>query len=224
MAEDGNVLELREVAKAYAGGPPVIDIARFELPRASRMVLAGESGSGKTTFLNLVSGILDPDRGEVLIDGVDMVKLSGRARDAHRGEKIGFVFQTFNLLQGFTAIDNLRVAMLFGRTPRGERRSRAEHLLERVGLKEHLDKKPGQLSVGQQQRVGIARALVNKPPLVLADEPAAQLDKANAERVIALLKEVCEEHKAALLVVAHDQIVLDQFDKVVQIQELNRKP
>jgi ABC-type lipoprotein export system ATPase subunit len=219
------VLELRNVRKAYGnGGPPVIDIASFELERSAQVVLAGESGSGKTTFLNLVSGILDPDAGEIRIDGVDIVQLSGRARDAFRGAKVGFVFQTFNLLQGFTALDNVLVALMFGGAPRAERRSRAEHLLERVGLQEHMRKRPAQLSVGQQQRVGIARALVNRPALVLADEPSAQLDRANAERVLDLLKEVCRESGAALLVVAHDQVVFDRFERVVQIGELNRKP
>ncbi len=219
-----HVLELRNVRKGYGNGAPVVDIASFTLERASRMVLAGESGSGKTTFLNLVSGILDPDAGEILVDGADLAKLSGRARDSYRGRKIGFVFQTFNLLQGFSALDNLLVAMMWGATPRSERRSRAEHLLERVGLKDHLQKRPAQLSVGQQQRVGIARALVNLPVLVLADEPSAQLDRSNAERVLDLLKEVCRESGAALLVVAHDALVFERFEKVVQIADLNRKP
>ena len=219
-----NVLELRNVRKGYGNGAPVVDIESFALERASRMVLAGESGSGKTTFLNLVSGILDPDAGEILLDGSDLAKLPGRARDAYRGRKIGFVFQTFNLLQGFTAIDNLQVAMMWGATPRPERRTRAEHLLDRVGLKDHLGKRPAQLSVGQQQRVGIARALVNRPVLVLADEPSAQLDRSNAERVLDLLKEVCRESGAALLVVAHDALVFERFEKVVQIADLNRKP
>lgn len=202
----------------------MIDIPSFDLARRGQMVLAGESGSGKTTFLNLVAGILDPDEGEIRIDGVDIAKLPGRERDAYRGRKVGFVFQTFNLLQGFTALDNLLVALMFGGVPRAERRSRAEHLLERVGLRDHMRKRPAQLSVGQQQRVGIARALVNRPALVLADEPSAQLDRANAERVLDLLKEICRESEAALLVVAHDQLVFDRFERVVQIADLNRKP
>ncbi len=215
------VLQLRGVRKAYDPANPVIDIADFTLTRGEQVAIAGPSGSGKTTFLNLVSGILDPDAGEVLINGTDIGKLSGGQRDLFRGRNIGFVFQTFNLLQGLTALDNLRVAMMFGAKPPGEHASRARHLLERVGLADHLNKRPAQLSVGQQQRVGIARALVNEPPLVLADEPAAQLDPANAENVVELLKEICREGRHTLIAVAHDPIVLGHF-RTIQMKELSR--
>jgi putative ABC transport system ATP-binding protein len=216
------VLELRGVRKGYdAAATPILNIPDFTVRRGEQLALAGESGSGKTTFLNLVSGILDPDQGEIFIDGTDITRLSGRERDIFRGRKIGFVFQTFNLLQGLTALDNLRVALMFGDRPRHEHDVRARHLLERVGLADHMHKCPAQLSVGQQQRVGIARALVNEPPLVLADEPAAQLDHANAENVVRLLKEICEEGKHTLIAVAHDPVVLGHF-KTLQIKELSR--
>jgi putative ABC transport system ATP-binding protein len=215
------VLELRNVRKGF-GGTPVIDIPRFELRKGEQLVLAGPSGTGKTTFLNLVSGILDPDQGEILVDGTDITRLPAGGRDIYRGMKIGFVFQTFNLLQGFSALDNLMVAMMFGSVPRADRPSRARQLLERVGLADHMSKRPAQLSVGQQQRVGIARALVNRPPLVLADEPAAQLDQANAENVVRLLQEVCAEGGHTLLVVAHDQVVMSRFTKIIQMSELSK--
>lgn len=212
------VLELRGVRKGYDAAASIINIDRFAVRRGEQIALAGPSGSGKTTFLNLVSGILDPDAGEILVDGVDLGKLSGRERDIYRGRKIGFVFQTFNLLQGLTALENLQVAQMFGN---GKSKERAVQLLDRVGLAEHMHKRPAQLSVGQQQRVGIARALVNEPPLVLADEPAAQLDHANAENIVRLLKDVCREGGHTLIVVAHDQLVLGQF-KTIQMKELSR--
>jgi putative ABC transport system ATP-binding protein len=215
------VLELRSLRKGYDPAHPVIDIAQFRVHRGEQIALAGPSGSGKTTLLNLISGILDPDQGEVLVDGVDITTLPGRSRDLYRGKKIGFVFQTFNLLQGFTAFENLLAALMFGGRPKSEHPARARLLLERVGLADHMHRRPAQLSVGQQQRVGLARALVNDPPLVLADEPAAQLDQANAENVVRLLRDMCLEGRNTLIVVAHDQVVLSQF-RTLQMKEISR--
>lgn len=211
------VLALKNVRKAF-GEVTVLDIRDFAVSRGEHLAIAGPSGAGKTTLLNIISGLLDPDEGEVCIDGTDITKLSGRRRDRFRGAKIGFVFQTFNLLQGFTALENLLVALMFGPLPRREHEARAREMLQRVGLADHMHKRPAQLSVGQQQRVAIARALVNRPPLVLADEPAAQLDEQNARSAVSLLKEVCEG--VTLLVVAHDPVVLGAFPKTIDIRGL----
>src|SRR5690606_31877740 len=132
----------------------------------------GTSGSGKTTFLNLIAGILRADSGRVLVDGEEMTGRSESARDALRARTLGYVFQTFNLLQGYTAVENVLLGMLFGK---GADRAYAEHLLERVGLADRMAYRPSQLSVGQQQRVAVARALANRPKLVLADEPTGNL-------------------------------------------------
>jgi putative ABC transport system ATP-binding protein len=220
--KNGLVLAIRDVRKGF-GSVPVLSIDNFELNRGEQVAIAGPSGAGKTTFLNLVSGILDCDKGSVLVDGTDITKLSGRQRDAFRGSKIGIVFQTFNLLQGFSALNNLMVALLFGKIPKRDHETRAMELLRRVGLADYKHRKPAELSVGQQQRIAIARALANNPPLILADEPAAQLDAANAENVINLLKQTCREGNHTLIVVAHDQIVLSKFEKVIDIREFASK-
>ncbi len=216
--KNGAVLSLQNVRKSF-GNVPILSIKNFEVRRGDQLAVAGPSGAGKTTFLNLISGILNCDQGSILVDGLDITKLSGRARDVYRGGKIGIVFQTFNLLQGFSVLDNLLVALMFGDLPRKDHEERANDLLSRVGLADYKHRKPGELSVGQQQRVAIARALVNNPPLILADEPAAQLDAVNAENVIHLLQETCREGNHTLIVVAHDQLVLNQFKTVVDIRE-----
>lgn len=217
------IVKLTRVVKRYApDAPPVLCIPSFELARGAQVALAGPSGTGKTTLLNVIAGILAPDEGEVEVDGVALSSLSGAALDRFRGTRIGLVFQTFNLLQGFTALQNVMIPMMFGTTPRRDHESRARRLLERVQMLEHANLRPSQLSVGQQQRVAIARALANDPPLILADEPAAQLDEQNARNAIELLKEVCTEARRTLLVVAHDHLVLSQFSDEVDIRDFKQ--
>lgn len=169
-----------------------------------------ESGSGKTTFLNLIAGILAADSGTVTIDGVEMTALSESRRDRLRADKLEYIFQTFNLLQGYTVLENVMLGMSFG--PRGADRAHAREVLGRVGLGHRLDHFPRQLSTGQQQRVAVARALANRPKLVLADEPTGNLDRKHAGEALALIREVCREHAAALLLVSHDEEVLGQFE------------
>src|SRR6185503_15331563 len=148
------------------------------LAAGAQLALRGESGSGKTTFLNLIAGILAPDSGRVMIDEAEMTALTEPRRDRLRAAKLGYIFQTFNLLQGFTVLENVMLGMSFG--PRGADRAHAREILKRVGLGERLHHFPRQLSTGQQQRVAVARALVNRPKLVLADEPTGNLDRRNA--------------------------------------------
>ena len=198
----------------------IVDVTSFELAAGAQVALRGESGSGKTTFLNLVAGILAPDRGRVVIDGEDMTALSEPRRDRLRAAKLGYIFQTFNLLQGFTVMENVILGMSFG--PRGADRAHARQILERVGLGHRLEHFPGQLSSGQQQRVAVARALANRPKLVLADEPTGNLDRKHARESLALIGEVCREHGAALLLVSHDESVLSLFEARQDFLELNR--
>jgi ABC-type lipoprotein export system ATPase subunit len=155
----------------------------------------------------------------VVLNGADIAALDEAGRDRARAENLGYIFQTFNLLQGYSALENVLLGMLFGP---GADRSRARELLERVGLKERLDYLPRQLSVGQQQRVAVARALANKPKLVLADEPTGNLDQRNAREALALIRQCCKESGAALLLVSHDRDVLAQFDNVKDLAEINR--
>ncbi len=205
------------VRKGY-NGTPVLSIGRLEIPKGAQWVITGRSGSGKTTFLNLLAGILTPDAGTVTVAGTPINLLPEARRDRFRAEKIGFVFQTFNLLQGFTALENVLLGMLFARKTD---RARGESLLDRVGLKDRMGYRPSELSVGQQQRVAIARALANRPELILADEPTGNLDPKTGESVIGLLKEVCREGGETLVVVTHQPQVMQSFKDVTDLSCLS---
>ena len=207
------------VRKAF-NGTPVLSIDRLDIPKGAQWIITGSSGSGKTTFLNLVSGILTPDAGTVTVAGTEITRLPEAARDRFRAEKIGFVFQTFNLLQGFTALENVLLGMLFA--DRVDR-ARAESLLDRVGLKDKRDQTPDALSVGQQQRVAIARAIANKPEILLADEPTGNLDPKTGDSIIGLLKEVCGENGTTLLCVTHQPQVMQSFKDVTDLTCLSGK-
>jgi len=197
----------------------VLDVPRFELAERAEIALRGRSGAGKTTLLNVIAGILKPDEGRVVVGGEDLARLGEARRDAHRARTLGYVFQTFNLLQGYTALENVLLGMMFGP---GADKAFAESLLIELGLADRLRYRPGQLSVGQQQRVALARALANRPQLVLADEPTGNLDPERAGEALELLRRLCREHGAALLVVSHDRSVLETFAEVVELHAINR--
>ena len=185
-----------------------------------RVIVVGTSGSGKTTFLHLIAGILAADEGRIVIDGEAVAALGESQRDRARAARIGYIFQTFNLRQGYTVLENVVLGMSFG--PGGVDRARARALLERVGLGHRLHHFPRQLSTGQQQRVAVARALANRPKLVLADEPTGNLDRAHGREALTLIREACREAGAALLLVSHDPEVLAQFEQVRDFSEINR--
>lgn len=216
------VLEISNLQKSFLTPDgkrrDVVSIGDFSLEERDHVALRGESGSGKTTFLNLIAGILKSDSGRLVVAGREMSGLAESERDRHRATSIGYIFQTFNLLQGYTCLENVLLGMSFGR---GADRDYAERLLHRVGLREHLNHRPRQLSTGQQQRVAVARALANRPKLVLGDEPTGNLDHANARQVLALIRETCRENGAALLLVSHEREALDQFDQVRDFHQLN---
>jgi ABC-type lipoprotein export system ATPase subunit len=217
------MLEVGDLRKGFTGPDgmrtEVVNVGRFSLAAGEERALRGESGCGKTTFLNLVSGILAADSGSVLIDGTDMAALPEPRRDRLRAAKLGYIFQTFNLLQGFTVLENVILGMSFSGS--GPDPVRARQLLERVGLGHRLDHFPRQLSTGQQQRVAVARALANRPALVLADEPTGNLDPRNARESLALIRDACRENGASLLLVSHDEAVLAQFSQVLDFASLN---
>ena len=196
----------------------MVDVDKFSLDLSEFCGMRGESGSGKTTFLHLLAGILSPDDGLIELEGQNTVDLNSADKDSLRAGTIGYVFQSFNLLQGFSCIENLKLAMSFGSN---YDESYAEGLLEKVGLAHRLSYKPSQLSIGQQQRVALARALVNKPKLVLADEPTGNLDSKNANNAINLLCELCQETDTALLVVSHDERVVSNFERQIDWNEIN---
>lgn len=217
-------LELRNVTKTYrepgGGRLPVLNVNHFQMAAGEQVVLVGSSGGGKTTLLNIIAGITAADGGEVLVGGTDLVKLPEAARDRFRAERIGYVFQTFNLLPAFTALENVLLGMSFG----GKRadRARAIKLLERVGLGHRLHHQPSQMSVGEQQRTSVARALANVPRLLLADEPTANVDAANQQTILELLRDSCREHNVALLLVTHAPEVANQFERVEKLADFNR--
>jgi ABC-type lipoprotein export system ATPase subunit len=210
--------QLRKSFFDHGAARHVIQVDRFELAAAQEVAIAGESGSGKSTFLNVIAGIVNADSGRVVLDGQDVTQLKEAARDRWRAANIGYVFQSFNLLQGYTCLENVLLAMAFGP---GANKTRAEELLNRVGLGDRLHERPRRLSWGQQQRVAVARALANRPKLVLADEPTGNLDARNAAEVISLIRETCHEVGSALLLVSHDRDVLAHFSSVQSMAEIN---
>ena len=218
-----SVLEIKGLKKSFLNYEdhvvPVVNVDHFTLQSKEHIGIEGLSGSGKTTFLNLIAGILQPDEGQIVFEGQDVAFLSESRRDLWRAQHIGYVFQTFNLLQGYTALENVMLGMAFGK---GVDHDFAHALLKRVNLTKHTHYKPRQMSIGQQQRVAVARALANKPQLVLADEPTGNLDRTHAEETIALIQEVCAENGAALLLVSHDHGILGKFKKTVNMSQINK--
>jgi ABC-type lipoprotein export system ATPase subunit len=219
----GDLLEISDLVRSFTAPDgeltTIVDIPRFVLGAQEHVAVHGASGSGKTTFLNLIAGILQADRGRILLNGHDLTTLSESARDRLRARTLGYVFQNFNLLQGYTALENVLLGMMFGP---GIDVKHANHLLDRVGLSHRLTYKPSQLSIGQQQRVAVARALANRPKLVLADEPTGNLDQHHANDALVLIREVCRENGAALLIVSHDPAVLAAFSRREDLATLNR--
>ncbi|HQL48647.1 MAG TPA: ABC transporter ATP-binding protein [Holophaga sp.] len=210
---------MRNITRTYELGGERAGVFGVSLAVAAGTVaaLAGPSGSGKTTLLQ-VAGLLDvPDEGEVLLEGRLISNLPERERCALRLERLGFVFQSFNLVPVLDALENVMLPLQLAGRP--EARERAEHLLARVGLADRRHHRPGQLSGGQQQRVAIARALANDPKVVLADEPTAALDHAHGEPLLDLMARLARETGAAFLIASHDPMVLDRADEVHRLRD-----
>jgi putative ABC transport system ATP-binding protein len=175
----------------------------------STLLITGDSGKGKTTYLHLLAGLLQPTSGEILIDKTDLVSLSEKKTDRYRGKNIGVVFQKSYFIAALTVLENLQMASWLATGKKHTKR--AKKLLEQLGIENQASKLPAQLSIGQQQRVSIARALMNEPKVLLADEPTSSLDDKNAEKVIDLLTSLSKEYKAALLIVTHDNRIKEKF-------------
>jgi len=218
------MLLLENVRKSYrepnGNTLSILDIAQLELAAGEQVVLRGRSGCGKTTLLNCISGLTTIDTGRVVIGGTNVGELPEVSRDRFRAQNIGFVFQTFNLLPAFSALENVMLGMTF--TGQKKDAGRAEKLLTDIGLGHRLTHKPASLSVGEQQRVAVARALANQPKLLLADEPTANVDPAHQQQVIDLLRTACKQENVAMLLVTHSPEVSNQFDRVEQLEEINR--
>jgi putative ABC transport system ATP-binding protein len=218
------MLHLKDIQKSFrqpdGAALPVLDVPEFHVAAGEQMVLMGRSGSGKTTLLHVIAGISRPDAGRVRIDDFDLTLMSEAECDRFRAERIGYVFQTFNLLPGFSALENVLLSMRFA--GRQVDKGRARGLLQRVGLEHRVTHRPTQLSVGEQQRVAVARALANKPRLLLADEPTANVDAGHQQQVLDLLRATCREEGVALVVVTHAPEVAGQFERVERLEAFNR--
>ena len=219
-------LDIHELRFRYAGMPstdPVVDIPSLKLDRAEQMLLKGRSGSGKSTLLYLIAGLMEPQGGQVLINGKNVHQLQGEKRDLFRGRTIGMIFQTFNLLQGFTALENVLAALMFSDLPPQHHRERATALLDSLGI-DRPNQFVERLSIGQQQRVAVARAVACEPTLVLADEPTASLDPENADAAMDLILNACIETGAALLCTSHDPSLASRFGRCVDLSRLRVEP
>ncbi len=210
--------------EATGGRLPVVQVADFHLQAGEQVALVGTSGAGKTTFLHLLAGILTADEGAITytLNGAatEIMALKEAQRDRFRGQHIGYIFQTHHLLPGLTALENVQLGMSF--TGRAASAEWARHLLEAVGLGERMKYKPGKLSVGQQQRVAVARAVSNRPQIVLADEPTGSLDAPNAAATLELIRRLCGETGAALLLVTHDARIAGRLQRQVRWEELSQ--
>lgn len=189
----------------------------LEIYRGERVAVIGPSGSGKSTLLGLMGGLDAPTSGTVEIDGVDITRLSEARLTEIRNEKIGFVFQFFNLVPTLTALENVMLPLEFARRQQFNPRQRARELLDLLGLKDRLNHRPSQLSGGQQQRVAIARALANNPPLLMADEPTGNLDTESGKMVLMALEKVQEEMGTTIIVVTHDPQIASQMERIFRL-------
>ena len=219
---DKSVLSCRNLGKSYEEGPQTVEVlanVELELLPGERVAIVGSSGSGKSTLLNMLGGLDTPSKGSVWLAGEELSALNEKARGLLRNRALGFVYQFHHLLPEFTALENVCMPLLIGKTPIAEVRQRATALLQRVGLGQRLAHKPAELSGGERQRVAIARALVNKPGLVMLDEPTGNLDSHTAQGIQDLMLELSTSMRTAFLVVTHDMSLARQMDRVLHLQE-----
>ena len=208
--------------KSYVLGATAIGALRgvdLAIQRGEFVALMGPSGCGKTTLLNLIGATDLPSRGRLRVDGVDLLGLSDDQLADLRRDRLGIVFQFYNLIPTLTARENVEIPMQFKGTASGERRTRALSLLQRVGLKDRAEHKPAELSGGEQQRVSIARALANEPVLVLLDEPTGDLDSATGQEIITLLRDLNTRDHVTLVIATHDASIAEQSSRVVRLRD-----
>ncbi|MFW9917001.1 MAG: ABC transporter ATP-binding protein [Candidatus Thorarchaeota archaeon] len=219
--KNGKILEITDLVKTYALGTPnevhALRGINLEVHKGEMLAIMGPSGCGKTTLLNMI-GMLDRyTSGRILLEGVDIARLTDKEMADTRRDRIGFIFQLFNLFDFLTAIQNVMVPLLLQRLPASEARRRATMILREVGLGGRLNHRPGELSGGQQQRVAIARSLVTEPALILGDEPTGDLDTATSEDIMHLFRRINKEKNQTLLLVTHSPWIASQCDATVHL-------
>jgi putative ABC transport system ATP-binding protein len=210
------------LARTFQVGETKVEALRgvnLEVSQGQFVALAGPSGSGKSTFLNLVGGLDRPTGGELWIDGIELGASKEKVLTEHRRQRVGFVFQSFNLLPRLTALENVALPLIFTGVAERERLARARELLVQVGLGDRIDHRPTQLSGGEQQRVAIARALVGRPAIVLADEPTGNLDSVTGREIMALLRELNRDQSVTLLLVTHDLEAAAFAGRVIRMRD-----
>ena len=217
-----SLIEVRNLKKSYPLGDINLNILKginVNIENGEFVAIMGPSGSGKSTFMNILGCLDKPSSGKYILDGVDIGKLSPDKLAEIRNRKIGFVFQGFNLLSRTSSIENVELPMIYAGVPAEERQARAKKALEKVGLRERMHHQPSQLSGGQQQRAAIARALITRPAVVLADEPTGNLDHQNSVEVFRLLREAAAQQHQTVVYVTHDQGLAAQADRVLRMQD-----
>jgi putative ABC transport system ATP-binding protein len=215
------MIELRKVRRIFGNGRAVAALDGLDLTIPGRTMLAvmGPSGSGKSTLLHLLGGLDRPTEGQVLLDGVDLGSLDEEARTRLRRDRIGIIFQFFNLLPSLSALENVELPLLLAAVPRQESASRAREAIAMVGLSARVDHLPDALSGGERQRVAIARAVVTRPALLLADEPTGNLDSATGEEILDLLRGIHRRSGATVVIVTHDDRIASRCDRIVRLRD-----
>jgi len=216
------IVECVGVKKTYQQGKVAVDALRgidLSVDRGEFIALAGPSGSGKTTVLNLMGGLDDITQGRIVVDGQDITRLKSSQLADMRLHKIGFVFQSYNLVPVLSAVENVEFVMMLQGIPRSERLKRSHAILEEVGLGDLMVRRPAEMSGGQQQRVAVARAIVSEPAIVLADEPTANLDSKTGERLLALMKELNRSKGITFIFSTHDKMVMERAQRIVLLRD-----
>ncbi|NOU73024.1 ATP-binding cassette domain-containing protein [Paenibacillus sp. LMG 31458] len=220
------MIEIKGISKSFTihgKSLPILSVSKWQVQQGDRLALLGPSGSGKSTLLHLLSGVMQPDQGEIWVNGLPLHTYSESKRDRYRAEHVGYIFQDFHLISSLTAKQNVELIVPQDWTKKMTK-DQVDYWFERVGLKDRQHHLPSELSRGQQQRAAIIRAIIAKPQLILADEPTGSLDWETAGDIMSLLLDICEAEKMTLLTVTHDLHLADMYPARVHIQDINELP